>query len=402
MSHSTFIIGLDVTKISNTLEKNQAATIIQKNFRGYQARHGDYRSRNAGNGAAIVAMIEPLNFFPNPETAKTNAFQQTPEGGDAKKAIEAHQLLVSRLRERGIDVHVIKGKNGEENHNIPDETFLNNWFSIHTNPKTKQDVLVLYPVHNENRRAERKEDIIRGLKNIVGKDNVIDLTHYEGEGKALEGTGSLIFDHTHHKVYMCCSPRSNPKVLKDLLAQIEQKIGIQYDPVIFNARDNHGTDIYHTNVMMSVGTGIAMICLESIPESRLEEEKKQGLKTRQEVKDSLTEQGQKLIELTQEQVANFAGNVFELKSKGRQVVLAMSERAYTCLEELQKQQLQEIYGDRIVTVPNQAIEKAGGSVRCEIAAINTSRSREFIGLALQQSCAKHYQPNNDPNLGYSK
>ncbi|HBG56872.1 MAG TPA: amidinotransferase, partial [Porphyromonadaceae bacterium] len=164
----------------------------------------------------------------------------------------------------------------------------NNWFSSHITGE-----LVLYPLFAENRRKERKPEVLELLRRKINHRKLIDLTHWEEEGEFLEGTGSMIFDRDRQIAYCCRSPRTSEKVLAEFCARMN------YDSVIFDALDKEGKPIYHTNVMMEVGSQVAVICLESIRDRN----------DRQRVSSRLTASGKIIVEITLEQVTRFAGNM---------------------------------------------------------------------------------------------
>ena len=205
-------------------------------------------------------------------------------------------------------------------------------------------------MNSENRRAERKPEFLDTIKQNFNVKKTVDLTHYEGEGQFLEGTGSMVLDRQNKIVYACRSPRTSEVVLDDFCKQLG------YTKVVFDALDKGGKQIYHTNVMMSVGEDFAILCKDSIATED----------QRQAVISSLEAHGKKLISITFDQMDNFAGNMLEMKNSEGINILLMSDTAYGSLSE---DQLNEIKTHcQIVHVGLNTVEvTGGGSARCMIA-----------------------------------
>jgi hypothetical protein len=308
--------------------------------------------------SSVVMLISPEGFHPNPETSESNRFQiQKKLSPDDKtllrdKAIREHMTLVSKLKEKGIKVIEIKGTG-----NLPDEVFLNNWFSTHG------DTLVLYPMMSENRRKERRADIVSKLKTIYPK--CIDLSSFENRGSYLEGTGALVLDRVNKVAYAAKSSRCDENLVK----MWAEKLG--YQAVIFDSLDEDDAPIYHTNVMMWIGSGITGICLDSIKNPQ----------QRRVVRESLAK-NHEILELSQEQVKNFAGNAFEVSDPKGKKSLFMSQKALDSLSLKQKLLLIKHYGqENLISVPFPSLQTAGGSVRCSIAAIYSDKNNELISRA---------------------
>ena len=298
-------------------------------------------------------MIRPVRFESNPQTAASNRFQSqpglSPENQQSAAANE-FEGLVSVLRTAGIEVIVVDDT--AEPH-TPDAVFPNNWVSFHADGK-----VVLYPMEASNRRAERRPDVIDMLAAEHGfqVSAVIDLSHHEANGHFLEGTGSMVLDRVNRVAYACLSTRTQLDALGDFAQQLD------YDVVAFDAVDRDGTPIYHTNVLMSVGERVAVICDEAI--SRPEQ--------RQAVLQRLGASGHEIVSINFDQLESFAGNMLELRSADGRRVLAMSEQAKASLD---ADQLEKLASDaRIVSAPIDTIENAaGGSVRCMLAEIHLPR-----------------------------
>jgi len=300
--------------------------------------------------ASAVMMIRPIRFESNPMTAASNRFQgKTDSGPEEQQAAAAVEFdaLASALREAGIDVIVIDDT--PEPH-TPDSIFPNNWISMHADGR-----VVLYPMEAENRRTERRMDIVERLDNAVGRQitELVDLCAHENAGHYLEGTGSMVLDRVNRIAYACISTRTH----LDPLGDFAQRMG--YEVVAFEAVDSDGVPIYHTNVLMNVGEQIAVICGEAIPR----EDQREAVLAR------LRETGHKVLLLTYAQLHAFAVKMLELRNKDGERVLAMSQQAYDSLDEEQRAILAA--NGRIVSVAINNIESsAGGSVRCMLAEVH--------------------------------
>lgn len=311
---------------------------------------------------SLVMLMSPSNFRPNLQTAADNAYV-VPEGdagGLAAQAGREHQALVDALKAHGVQTVVLPGTNRE----LPDELFLNNWFSTHDDARGGS-LAIIYPLRWETRRKERRVDVLAVLKQHY--DDVLDLSPYEAEGKYLEATGSLVFDRKLRRVYAARSQRTN----EELVRLVADRLG--YELIIFDTIGLGAKPIYHTNVMMYLGGDIAVVCLDVIARSQ-----------RETVAGKLAE-GRELLVLTEAQVNAFAGNGFELANSRGETVLAMSDRAYRSLTKAQLAILKKHYGDRIAHPPFAAIEQGGGSVRCTLAAFHTNDPAKLMRAIAQKS-----------------
>ncbi|MCL6285535.1 arginine deiminase-related protein [Ruegeria sp. 2012CJ41-6] len=298
-----------------------------------------------------VVMIRPHAFHPNPETSADNAFQTQALAEDVSTRARAEfDTAAGTLRAAGVTVHAFDDFGDGD---TPDSVFPNNWFSTHTGGH-----VALYPMYAENRRRERRADVIEMLKRDYRVSDVIDYSGLEQDGLALEGTGAMVLDHIGRIAYVARSNRADPVLLERFCAHFN------YEPISFDATDAQGTAIYHTNVLMGIGTDYALICLDMIPDPE----------RRQTVADRLAENGRVVIDLTHDQVANFAGNAIELT--GRTRVLAMSARAYQALRPDQLTIIERSAKPLPLAIPT--IETAGGSVRCMLAGIHLTRRPERI------------------------
>ena len=300
--------------------------------------------------ASTVMMIRPVRFESNPLTAASNRFQGKNEVSAAaqqERALEEFEGLASALRDAGIEV--IDIDDTPEPH-TPDAIFPNNWISMHADGR-----IVLYPMEAENRRTERRMDIVELLDKEAGRvvSEVIDLSGHEANGHFLEGTGSMVLDRSNRIAYACISSRTH----LDPLGDFAQRMG--YEVVAIEAVDSDGVPIYHTNVLMNVGEKLAVICDEAIPR----EDQRTAVLTR------LQETGHEILSLSYAQLHAFAGNMLELRSDRGDRVVAMSRQALDALDSEQRAALEA--NGRIVSAPIDNIESsAGGSVRCMLAEVH--------------------------------
>ena len=295
-------------------------------------------------------MIRPVNFGFNEQTAGSNAFQNRNAEQQLvqDKALTEFDTMVTKLRDNGVEVIVIQDT--AEPH-TPDSIFPNNWVSFH-----RDGTVFLYPMMAENRRLERREDIIIGLENEFKINHVIDLSRFESENKFLEGTGSMVLDRENKLAYACLSPRTDKDVL-DLFC-----LESGYKPVLFHAVDQSGMDIYHTNVLMCVGSNFVVICLESIKDTA----------EKLTVIDTIAASQKQLIDISFDQMNHFAGNMLEVQNLQGEKLIVMSKSAWDSLNQQQKDQLSSfckpVYSD-ISTIES----NGGGSARCMMAEVHLPR-----------------------------
>lgn len=299
-----------------------------------------------------ILMIRPVAFRMNEQTAVNNYYQKvldglTPETVNAKAQAE-FDTFVNKLRMVGIDVTVV---DDTINPDTPDSIFPNNWISFHENGD-----VVLYPMFAENRRAERREDILDILedKGFVINE-IMDYTLAEEDNVFLEGTGSLLLDRENSKAYCALSPRADEELMIEFCEDFE------FTPVIFEAFQTVNGErklIYHTNVMMCLGDTFAVICADCIDDK----------KERKMVLDSLKGDDKEVILITEDQVSNFAGNMLEVKGSDDRRYLVMSSSAYNSLTKKQIAQLEEH-----ITIIHSSLDTieacGGGSARCMMAEI---------------------------------
>ncbi len=294
---------------------------------------------------STILMIRPVNFRYNELTAESNHFQ-TPGKADTdlqSQALAEFSQMAALLRSKGITVIEVADRLSFD---TPDSIFPNNWISVHPGQ------IYLYPMEAENRRRERRADILTLPQLAHPPRTVIDLSAYEKDGKFLEGTGSMVLDRDRKICFACRSSRTHPEVLARFCELSD------YQSIVFTASDESGAPIYHTNVMMSVGEQFAVICLASIKDPG----------ERKQVTDALESAGKTLVDISFAQLHAFAGNVLELQSTDGKKLLAMSERAYRSFTTSQRVTLERCA--ELVHFPLYAIEDAGGgSARCMIAEI---------------------------------
>jgi len=299
-----------------------------------------------------ILMIRPVAFRMNEQTAVNNYYQKViddllPATVNAK-AQQEFDVFVEKLRSVGVDVTVV---DDIEKLDTPDSIFPNNWISFHENGD-----VALYPMFAENRRRERREDVLDILeeKGFV-INNIMDYTSAEEDGFFLEGTGSLVLDRENGKAYCALSPRADEELFIEFCEDFE------FTPVIFEAFqtvNNERKLIYHTNVMMCIGDTFAVICAECIDDK----------KERKMVLDSLRGDEKDIILITEEQLNNFAGNMLEVKGADDRRYLVMSTSAYQSLTKKQIAQLEEHV--TILSSNLDTIEACGGgSARCMMAEI---------------------------------
>ncbi|MBN8790591.1 MAG: amidinotransferase [Terrimonas sp.] len=298
---------------------------------------------------AHILMIQPVNFSFNTETAVNNAFQVEGKMDNAQqKALEEFENFVFTLRMHNVDVTIIKDTPFPY---TPDSIFPNNWISFHGH------TICLYPMYANNRRLERKPELIEMLKHKYNIERIIDLTHYEEKNKFLEGTGSMVLDRDNRIAYACLSPRTDIAVLDDFCRQMS------YLPVVFTATDENNTPIYHTNVMMCVADRYVVVCLESI------KNKKQA----DDLKSTISMTGKEIIAIKFSQVKHFAGNMLQVQNTKGEQLLVMSSQAYHSLTKAQIKKIEKF--NPVIHVPLTTIEtNGGGSARCMMAEIFTDRN----------------------------
>jgi hypothetical protein len=300
-----------------------------------------------------VLLIRPAAFGANAQTFASNAFQRRTEL-HASAVIDAARIefeaLATALTREGVRVHVFEDSSDPVK---PDAVFPNNWVTFH-----HDGTIVLHPLLAPSRRLERRFDVLAQLvERGFRLSRFIDLTHLERSQRYLEGTGSLVFDHPSRTAFACLSPRTHPQALREFGAALE------YEIIQFEACDRAETPLYHTNVMMSLGTKFAVVCVESIrPDQRAR------------VCRAIESRDHEIVELSMAQMECFAANILELDTLRTERIVAMSTAARDAMSPDQLTALERI-GGRVVAVPIPTIESVGGgSVRCMIAEVHLPRA----------------------------
>jgi hypothetical protein len=303
--------------------------------------------------ASAVLMVRPKHFGYNAQTAVTNRFQSPGTASTAEvaqRALREFDGFVAALTGEGIEVCVAEDS---EQPRKPDAIFPNNWVSFH-----RDGTVVLYPMHAENRRAERRREVIDSVVRSTGFEvkRTVDLTRHEKDGRFLEGTGSLVLDHVARVAYACRSARTDHEVAAEWARELDYRLEM------FGASDESGTPIYHTNVLMHVGTRVAVVALAAI-----------DARDRARVAARLEESGREIVDIDHAEMNAFAGNMLELGSwdeyLGDYTILVMSETARHALATSKYKQLYASV-DAVLAVPVGVIEShGGGSVRCMLAEV---------------------------------
>ena len=295
-----------------------------------------------------ILMVRPAAFGPNEETSSTNFFQSSSAHLNSneiqRSALNEFNNMVDLLRSHDINVLVIDDTSTPVK---PSAIFPNNWIS--TSP---EGIVSVFPMYAANRRAEKRDDILKMLAEKFIVKDVQDWSEFEAEGKFLEGTGSMVIDHENKVIYACYSPRTDISVLEKFAN------ANKYRAIIFFASDKNGQAVYHTNVVMTLAEDFAILCEEAI------EEEWELIAIRQLLDSS----GHDVIRIYKDQMHCFAGNMLQVKNTKGEKFLLMSQTAFDSLYEDQKEEL----SSRCVLLPISIpiIEQIeGGSVRCMMAEV---------------------------------
>jgi hypothetical protein len=295
-----------------------------------------------------VVMIRPHHFFPNEETKQDNSFQTTAQFDQQhiqKQAYDQVTAAERRLVAEGIIVHTFEDMSAL----TPDSVFPNNWFSTHAGGQ-----IAIYPMFAKNRRKERRTDIIEMLKQQYRVKEVIDYSGLEYDSIYLEGTGSMVLDHIERVAYAARSKRTNIHALEQFCNQFN------FEAVVFDAQDNAGIPVYHTNVLMCIGSDFVMAGFDMITEPE----------RRNEIIQRFERAGKRIIGLTEQQIRSFCGNALELQAaSGR--ILALSCQAFSALSQEQIIELEKSV--KLLPIEVSAIELAGGSIRCMLAGVHLTK-----------------------------
>lgn len=294
-----------------------------------------------------VFMVRPASFGFNEQTATSNSFQKSMEGDEAHikaKALEEFDDMVNLLRDNAIEVLVFEDTKDPVK---PDAVFPNNWMSVHEDGK-----LLLYPMLTANRRMERRPEFVQILRDKYQIKDILDFSGEERNKRIVEGTGSLIFDHVNKLAYASRSERTDESLVRDIC----KKLG--YEPLLFDAVDEEGKSIYHTNVVMSIADQFAVLCLDAI---RKDEDQELLLA-------SLAKTGHKVIAISYAQLKAFAGNMFAVKNTQGETFVLLSQTAFNSLLPGQIDAITQFADLLPISIPT--IETlGGGSVRCMVGGI---------------------------------
>lgn len=304
--------------------------------------------------ATAVLMVRPARFGFNPQTAASNRFAHDRAGGPvAQRALNEFDTLARSLAAAGVRVCVTDDTAEPAK---PDAVFPNNWVSFH-----RDGTIVLYPMQAASRRQERRLEMLERVQQQLGFrcSHLLDLSVEEAQGRFLEGTGSLVLDHIGRVAYACPSPRTDASLAREWAA------AMRYDLELFDAFGSDGTPVYHTNVLLAIGAGFAVLCSPAI-----------SPRDRDRVRSRLLGSGRRLVEIGIDAMQHFAGNVLELRTAGAAgaagnapTVLVMSERAGAAIDDSQRELLQSSVG-RLLAVSLPTIETiGGGGARCMLAEV---------------------------------
>ncbi|MGY1716649.1 citrulline utilization hydrolase CtlX [Geodermatophilus sp. SYSU D01106] len=314
-----------------------------------------------GQAPAAVVLVRPHAFRPNPLTLADNAFQAAAVGEDpavlARRAHDEVTALADALTDAGVRVHLFDDPEPDR----PDSVFPNNWLSTHADGR-----VALFPMYAENRRRERRGDVVEFLKAAYRVHEVVDLSGLEHDGVFLEGTGAMVLDHVARVAYVARSRRVDPVALDRFCH------GFGYEPVVFDAVDAGGRAVYHTNVLMSVAGEYALAGLELLPSAA----------ERSRLAERLAAGGRTVVPLTAAQVGEFAGNALEVQGSDGPV-LALSARAAASLTREQRAAVEA--SARLLPVAVPTVELAGGSVRCMIAGVHLEPRTAVVPVSVPES-----------------
>ncbi|HZH98678.1 MAG TPA: arginine deiminase-related protein, partial [Fimbriimonadaceae bacterium] len=297
--------------------------------------------------SSSVLMVRPGCFGANPETAESNVFQASTSAGDptdvAFRAGEEFEAAVLTLTEAGVDVAVLDPADPR----LTDSVFPNNWFSTHRGGK-----LVLYPMMAPSRRLERQpERLLAALRQKGGSvQHILDFRSYEDRGLFLEGTGSMVLDRLKMYAYACLSDRTSEEVFREVWG------ALGYQPVVFEAVEA-GVQIYHTNVLMAICEGFAVLCGDSLVTERAP------------VTDALASSGLEVLEITREQMRSFCGNILQVRTASGEPTTIMSASAREAFTDLQMSRIESYGGVTVCEIPTIELF-GGGSIRCMLAEID--------------------------------
>lgn len=299
-----------------------------------------------------VLMMTPESFDFSPETAQSNAFMRRPESLNRALVWAEFEGAVHMLRSRGVRVSVCRGQSEHVPEPLLDAVFPNNWFSTHASGR-----LVLYPMATLNRQRERRMDVVAKIIEISGTRDILDLSYLEPDHEALEGTGSIVLARDQQTAFISLSPRATQEAIQ------HWKRNMEFQVVSFSSVDPMGHCVYHTNVLMSVGLKIAIVCLDVIPDAQ----------EKQRLAESLLALGREIIPINWRQAKDFCANALELLDSSGVPFWVLSTRAWSSLDHWQREKISTQSKPCIIDVST--IESVGGGgIRCMLAEIFSSHS----------------------------
>jgi hypothetical protein len=294
-----------------------------------------------------IFMVRPAAFGFNAQTAESNVFQineMDDSGAVHQQALREFDRMVDLLRSHDIDVHVVDDTPVPVK---PDAVFPNNWLSFHENGR-----VMLYPMLAENRRLERRATVVEALAESFEVTEITDWSGEERNNQFLEGTGSVVFDYVNQIAYANRSPRTNEQLVNKLCALMG------YKPIVFDAVDGEGRPIYHTNVLMCIGSRFAVVCLDAIHKDEDQER----------ILTSLAATRHTVIAISLAQMKAFAGNMIEVANRNGESFVLLSRQAFHSLLPGQVHAISRFVD--MLPIPIPTIEKfGGGSVRCMVAGV---------------------------------
>jgi hypothetical protein len=295
--------------------------------------------------ASTVLMVRPASFGFNTETAANNYFQDKGSvNNDLQRIVlKEFDAMSALLMKHGINVWIIDDTKEPVK---PDAIFPNNWFSC------MNDTLTLFPMYAGNRRIEKREDIVQFISSKKSGLKLNDLGFHESTGKFLEGTGSIVCDHINKIMYACISPRTD----KTLFEDFSKTSG--YESISFEATDDKGRQVYHTNVMMCIGDRFAVVCTDAITNAS----------ERNKIIETFISTQHEIIDIGLQQMNRFAGNMLQLTNKNNEHFIVMSRNAFESLTTVQLDKIKK-YATPLVSDVSTIERTGGGSVRCMIAEI---------------------------------
>jgi len=362
--------------------------------------HPSSSSSSRDQSARRFLMVAPVHFARNEETALDNTFMQQTGSSSTNtirdNALKEFDAFVNALHSRDIDVRVHRPAVDEPNPS-PDACYPNNWFTTHRSytihgegkdsplSLQRKSMMILYPMRHASRRAERDPALIRSLLKSGDYHHVFDLSTFEGEQKYFEGTGVALLDRINRVTYMCRSERGHEEVGRIMTEAIWPPCTLPRPSatasptpysscpnphacgagrtIVFEAFDTNGKPIYHTNVLLAIGTGWAVICSECISEKS----SAPTLSTRAEVLSSLRSSGRDVLEISRQQMSHFCANILEVCNTAGEKFLVMSSRAYEAFNQQQKETLKKHVKDILHAKLDTIEEIGGGGARCMIA-----------------------------------